>query len=94
MAGTMLGMRFGLVEAVTLREPPLRKAWRTLSTDLLVIGRYELGFELELLFGRSYARWCVARMAVDAARHFALLDSAHEKHAGAGIDPQQDAHRR
>ena len=97
MTGSLLGRRFALEEAVTLREPPLRKAWRTLSTDLLVIGRYQLGFELEpdgpacalrvridydlphqgmsrwlgSLFGRWYARWCTARMARDAARHFA-----------------------
>ena len=97
MAGRVLGRRLALDEAVTLREPPLRKAWRTLGTDLLVIGRYELGFELEpagracrlrvridydlprrgarrwlgRLFSASYARWCTARMASDAARHFA-----------------------
>jgi hypothetical protein len=93
----VLGKRLALDEAVILREPPLRKAWRTLSANLLVIGRYELGFELEpdghacrlrvridydlprrgagrwlgRLFGASYARWCTARMARDAARHFA-----------------------
>ena len=47
MRGSMLGMSLALEETVTLREPPFRKAWRTVSTDLLVIGDYELGFELE-----------------------------------------------
>jgi hypothetical protein len=120
MSGTMLGMRLALEEMVTLREPPLRKKWRTLDTDLLVIGPYELGFALEpdgrsttlrvridydlperglarwlgRLFGRRYERWCTERMAQDAARHFALLDSAHEEHAQARTRDHQGAHRR
>lgn len=120
MSGTMLGMHLALEEMVTLREPPLRKKWRTLDTDLLVIGSYELGFALEpggpstrlrvridydlpqrglarwlgRLLGRRYARWCTERMARDAARHFALLDSAHEEHAQAGTRDHQGAHRR
>ncbi len=46
MAGTVLGMRLSLREVVTERTPPTRKVWRTLDTDLLVIGAYALGFEL------------------------------------------------
>jgi hypothetical protein len=46
MRGRMLGMGLSLREAVTERTPPRRKAWRTLDTDLMVIGDYELGFEL------------------------------------------------
>jgi uncharacterized membrane protein len=46
MDGTILGMRLALREIVTERTPPTRKAWRTLDTDLMVIGAYALGFEL------------------------------------------------
>lgn len=46
MEGRMLGMSLSLKEVVTVREPPLRKAWETIDTDLLVIGPYRLGFEL------------------------------------------------
>jgi hypothetical protein len=31
------------------------------------------------LFAKSYARWCTKRMAGDAAKHFALLDSANRR---------------
>jgi len=46
MDGRILGARLFLKEVVTERAPPKRKAWRTVDTDLLVIGAYELGFEL------------------------------------------------
>jgi hypothetical protein len=46
MTGRMLGLQLSLREVVTERTPPRRKAWRTLDTDLVVIGPYELGFEL------------------------------------------------
>ena len=47
MSGRMLGMRLALKEVVIERLPPSRKAWRTVDTDLLIIGAYTLGFELE-----------------------------------------------
>lgn len=46
MRGRMLGMQLSLREVVTERTPPTRKAWRTVDTDLMVIGAYQLGFEL------------------------------------------------
>lgn len=46
MRGKMLGIQLSLREVVTERTPPTQKAWRTLDTDLLVIGAYSLGFEL------------------------------------------------
>lgn len=46
MSGRMLGMQLALKEVVTERSPPSRKAWRTVDSDLLVIGAYQLGFEL------------------------------------------------
>jgi hypothetical protein len=96
MSGRMLGMQLALKEVVTERTPPMRKAWRTFDTDLLVIGAYQLGFQLKAndsgtalrvfidydlpksgfarwlgrLFGKTYARWCTARMVADAVRHF------------------------
>ena len=99
--GRMLGMELALVEAVSEREPPFRKAWQTVDTRLLVIGAYRLGFQLTReadrtrariyidyalpergrwlgrLFGRIYARWCINRMAGDAAREFDRGPSAH-----------------
>lgn len=95
MRGRMMGIHLALTEVVTDRDPPVRKAWRTIDTDLLVIGDYRLGFELApegrrtrarlfidyglperrrwlgILLGRTYARWCIGRMAADAVRHFA-----------------------
>jgi hypothetical protein len=47
MAGTLLGIPLALEEVVTQRKAPLRKAWRTLDANLLVIGPYQLGFALE-----------------------------------------------
>lgn len=46
MAGRVLGFTLELVEVVTERNPPLRKAWKTLNASLLVIGQYRLGFDL------------------------------------------------
>lgn len=46
MAGRVLGIPLALVEIITLREPPFRKAWQTVEANLAVIGRYSLGFEL------------------------------------------------
>jgi hypothetical protein len=46
MRGSVLGVRLALREVVTERLPPRRKVWKTLDTNLLVIGAYSLGFEL------------------------------------------------
>jgi hypothetical protein len=96
MRGKILGIALRLREVVTERDPPYRKAWQTLESNLLVIGQYELGFQLTrnlantqvrvfidyslpdkgfakwlgLLFAESYARWCIRRMAQDAAKFF------------------------
>ena len=47
MSGEVLGMHMELEEVVVEREPPVRKAWKTLDAKLLVIGNYRLGFEIE-----------------------------------------------
>jgi len=47
MRGKVLGIPLGLEQVVMQREPPTRKAWETMSANLLVIGNYRLGFELE-----------------------------------------------
>jgi hypothetical protein len=97
MGGSAFGLRMFVDEVVTVREPPLHKAWRTVGAPkLLIIGAYDMGFELtstptgasvrvwityELpssvvgrllgwIFAGVYARWCVNRMAGDAARAF------------------------
>lgn len=47
MRGKMMGIALALDEVVTERQPPLRKVWETIDANLLVIGQYRLGFELE-----------------------------------------------
>ena len=48
MTGSVLGLPLALDEVVTEREPPHRKAWRTVGTPrLLVIGEYQMGVEIE-----------------------------------------------
>ena len=47
MSGTVFGMRLFLDEVVTLRTPPIEKAWETVGIPrLLVIGPYEMGFHV------------------------------------------------
>jgi len=46
MHGKILGFTLALEEVVTEREPPYRKAWQTVESNLLVIGQYRLGFQL------------------------------------------------
>lgn len=96
MQGKVLGIPLSLVETVAEHEPPRRKVWQTVDSNLLVIGPYRLGFDLARdgprtcarifidcvlpeprvqrwlgrLLGRSYARWCTRRMALDALRVF------------------------
>lgn len=46
--GNVLGMSLNVIEAVTERDPPRRKAWETLGQPrLLVIGPYRMGFEIQ-----------------------------------------------
>jgi hypothetical protein len=46
--GKVLGFPLFLKERVIKREPPNRKSWKTFGDiSLLVIGHYELGFEIE-----------------------------------------------
>ena len=45
--GRVFGVRLYLDEVVTMREPPLTKRWETVGEPrLLVIGRYQMGFDL------------------------------------------------
>lgn len=45
--GRVLGIPISVEEIVTERKPPLRKVWETTGTpDLLVIGRYRMGYEI------------------------------------------------
>lgn len=99
MGGSAFGLSLHVDEVVTERDPPRRKTWKTVgATRLIVVGGYEMGFDLEPVaagsrlrvwikydlaagplgrwFGpvlaRLYAKWCVGRMAGDAARYFSL----------------------
>ena len=47
MTGRVLGMQLSLAEIVPAYEPPQRKAWETVGEpQLLVIGGYRMGFEI------------------------------------------------
>ena len=47
MGGSAFGLQLSLDEVVTERIPPRRKVWQTVGTPrLVVIGSYEMGFEL------------------------------------------------
>jgi len=47
MGGTAFGVGLSLDEVVTQRDPPRRKAWRTVGEPrLLVVGGYEMGFDI------------------------------------------------
>ena len=47
MSGHVLGLNLSLDEVVTQRDPPARKVWETVgSPRLLVIGSYQMGFDV------------------------------------------------
>lgn len=47
MGGNAFGLQLSLDEVVTERIPPQRKVWQTVGTPrLVIIGSYEMGFEL------------------------------------------------
>jgi len=47
MEGKVLGIALKLEEVITEREPPTRKVWHTVgSPRLLVMGPYQMGFEI------------------------------------------------
>lgn len=46
LEGRVLGVPLSLEEVVVERQSPVRKAWRTTAANLLVIGDYQLGFEI------------------------------------------------
>lgn len=47
MGGSAFGVTLSVDEVVTAREPPRRKVWRTVGEPkLLIIGAYEMGFEI------------------------------------------------
>jgi hypothetical protein len=47
MGGEAFGLRLFVDEVVTVRDPPGRKVWRTTGEPrLIIIGAYEMGFEI------------------------------------------------
>jgi hypothetical protein len=47
MGGSAFGLSLFVDEVVTERDPPRRKVWRTVGAPrLLVVGAYEMGFEI------------------------------------------------
>jgi hypothetical protein len=57
VGGSAFGLKLELDEVITERDPPRRKVWRTAGTpELVVIGGYEMGFELRPVAGGSELR--------------------------------------
>ena len=57
VTGRVFGLRLSLDEVVTERTPPTRKAWKTVGPpNLLVIGPYQMGFEVTPHDGDSLLR--------------------------------------
>lgn len=57
MNGRVMGLTLALDEVVTEHRPPERKSWQTVgSPRLIVIGPYELGFDIEPLEQGSHLR--------------------------------------
>jgi hypothetical protein len=55
--GRMLGLSLEVIEVVTERDLPRRKAWETIGKPrLLVIGSYQMGFDIEPDGGGSHLR--------------------------------------
>lgn len=47
MSGEAFGLKLAVDQVVTERDPPRRKRWRTIGEPkLLIIGKYEMGFEV------------------------------------------------
>ncbi len=57
MGGKAFGITLSLDEVITRRDPPFRKTWKTVGVPkLLVIGNYEMGFEISEENGGSRFR--------------------------------------
>lgn len=57
MGGSAFGLKLFLDEVVTERAPPRRKLWRTVDApNLIVVGGYEMGFELNSIDGGAELR--------------------------------------
>lgn len=57
MQGNVLGLTLSVEEVVIEHQPPARKIWETKGhPDLLVIGPYRMGFEIQALGGHSRLR--------------------------------------
>jgi hypothetical protein len=61
MGGSAFGLSLYVDEVVTQRDPPRRKVWKTVGqTRLIVIGAYEMGFEITPATGGSNLRVWIA----------------------------------
>lgn len=56
MDGKAFGLALHLKEVVIGRTQPTSKAWQTIDSDLVVIGDYTMGFDVEPLGGGSRLR--------------------------------------
>ena len=57
MGGDAFGISIFVDEVVTERDPPRRKVWRTVGVPrLIIIGPYEMGFELKPAEGETELR--------------------------------------
>lgn len=54
MSGKVFGINIYLDEVVTVHNPPFKKTWETVGVpNLLVIGDYEMGFEIKEIGDKS-----------------------------------------
>jgi hypothetical protein len=61
MGGSAFGLSLAVDEVVTERDPPRRKAWRTVgATGLFILDAYDMGFELEPIATGSRLRVWIA----------------------------------
>lgn len=61
MSGAAFGLPLHVDEVVTAREAPYRKVWETVGAPrLLVVGSYEMGFEIKPALGGSNLRVWIA----------------------------------
>ena len=57
LTGRAFGINLEVEEEIVERHPPLRKIWRTIGEPrLLIIGQYELGFELAPAVNGTHTR--------------------------------------
>ncbi len=77
LTGNAFGIKIYLDEMITRYEPPLVKIWETVGDlQLLVIGRYEMGFEIKPMENGSHLRVFID---YDPPKNFVILEKLFGK---------------